>query len=82
MQPHNNPHLLNGARWKRGYNPDLIFVSETIDNSCGHLVMEPIPHMHIKHHSEDVSTYGTANQQNSISLLQMLNPSHKNTVGS
>ena len=30
----------NSAKWKRGYNPDLIFVSESIAN------MEPIPHMH------------------------------------
>ena len=29
---------------KRGYNPDLIFVSESIANMCGNSVMEYIPH--------------------------------------
>ena len=34
----------NCGRWKRGYNPDLIFVSESITNMCRKSVMELIPH--------------------------------------
>ena len=34
----------NSARWKRGYNPDPIFISESIANRCGKSVMEHIPH--------------------------------------
>ena len=43
----NNANLstsCNSARWKKGYNPDLIFVSECIVNMCGKSVMESIPH--------------------------------------
>ena len=35
---------LNSGIWKRGYDPDIIFVSESIANMCGKSVMEPIPH--------------------------------------
>ena len=34
----------NSARWKRGYKPALIFVSESVSNMCGKSVMEPVPH--------------------------------------
>ena len=34
----------NGARWKRGYNPDLIVVSEIIVNTYGKSVIKTIPH--------------------------------------
>ena len=37
-------YAFNTARWKRGYYPDLIFVSESIANMCGKSVMEPMSH--------------------------------------
>ena len=33
-------NFFNSARWKKGYNPDLIFASSSIDNMC----VNPIPH--------------------------------------
>ena len=37
----------NSARWKRGYNPDLIFVFKSIANICGKSVMKP--NIHTQH---------------------------------
>ena len=34
--------FFNSARWKKGYNPDLIFASSRIDNMCEKSILNPI----------------------------------------
>ncbi|XP_061721084.1 uncharacterized protein LOC133527905 [Cydia pomonella] len=37
------PSSFNSGRWKRGYNPDLIFTSESVSKQCRKSVCEVIP---------------------------------------
>ena len=37
----------NIARWKKGYNPDIIFASSSIDNMCVKSVLNPIRALNI-----------------------------------
>jgi len=37
------PHTFNSGRWKRGYNPDRIFVTNSVAQQCSKYIGKPIP---------------------------------------
>jgi len=43
IHDHKLPSSFNSSRWKRRYNPDLIFESEAIGIQCFKKMCEPIP---------------------------------------
>lgn len=38
------PPSFNSGRWRKGYNPDIIFASDTVASQCVKEVWRPIPH--------------------------------------
>ena len=37
------PSSVNSGRWRRGYNPDIIFANNRIAGCCNKIVVEPVP---------------------------------------
>ena len=42
------PKSFTSARWKKGYNPDLICASTSIGNMCEKYILDPIPHTQLR----------------------------------